>query len=63
MGLSDLPTATQYGEDLSGAYPVIDLAIFNAGVMACPLDRIQQGLEWQLGVNRVGHFGLLQRII
>ena len=40
--------------DLSNAYPVINLAIFNAGVMACPLDRTQQGLEWQLGVNHVG---------
>ena len=63
MDLSDLPTVARYGEDLSSAYPVIDLAIFNAGVMACPLDRTQQGLEWQLGVNHVGHFTLLQRII
>jgi NAD(P)-dependent dehydrogenase (short-subunit alcohol dehydrogenase family) len=63
MDLSDLPTVARYGEDLSSAYPVIDLAIFNAGVMACPLDRTQQDLEWQLGVNHVGHFALLQQII
>jgi NAD(P)-dependent dehydrogenase (short-subunit alcohol dehydrogenase family) len=63
MDLSDLPTVARYGEDLSSAYPVIDLAIFNAGVMACPLGRTQQGLEWQLGVNHVGHFALLEQII
>ena len=63
MDLSDLPSVARYGKDLSSAYPVIDLAIFNAGVMACPLDRTQQGLEWQLGVNHVGHFALLQQIL
>ena len=63
MDLSDLPTVARYGEDLSSAYPVVDIAIFNAGVMACPLGRTQQGLEWQIGVNHVGHFALLQQII
>jgi NAD(P)-dependent dehydrogenase (short-subunit alcohol dehydrogenase family) len=62
MDLSDLPTVERYGEDLSRAYPAIDLAIFNAGVMACPLDRTKQGLEWQLGVNHVGHFLLMRTI-
>ena len=63
MDLSDLPTVERYGEDLSSAYPIIDLAIFNAGVMACPLDRTTQGLEWQLGVNHVGHFLLMRTIM
>ena len=63
MDLSDLPTVERYGEDLSSAYPIIDLAIFNAGVMACPLDRTTQGLEWQLGVNHVGHFILMRTIM
>ena len=31
--------------------------------MACQLGRTQQALEWQLGVNHVGHFALLQQII
>ena len=63
MDLSDLPTVERYGEDLSSAYPIIDLAIFNAGVMACPLGRTTQGLEWQLGVNHVGHFLLMRTIM
>ncbi|MEL0152671.1 MAG: SDR family NAD(P)-dependent oxidoreductase, partial [Halieaceae bacterium] len=51
MDLADLPSVTQFGETFSTSHPAIDLAIFNAGVMACPLGRTQQGLEWQLGVN------------
>jgi NAD(P)-dependent dehydrogenase (short-subunit alcohol dehydrogenase family) len=31
--------------------------------MACPLDRTTQGLEWQLGVNHVGHFLLMRTIM
>jgi len=63
MDLADLPSVTQFGETFTSSHPAIDLAIFNAGVMACPLGRTQQGLEWQLGVNHVGHFALLQTLL
>ena len=63
MDLADLPSGTQFGETFTSSHPAIDLAIFNAGVMACPLGRTQQGLEWQLGVNHVGHFTLLQTLL
>lgn len=63
MDLADLPTVTQYGEAFTDNHSKLDLAIFNAGVMACPLGRTQQGLEWQLGVNHVGHFTLLQALL
>lgn len=63
MDLADLPSVTQFGETFTSSHPAIDLAIFNAGVMACPLGRTQQGLEWQLGVNHVGHFTLLQTLL
>jgi len=63
MDLSDLPSVTRFGEAIAVNHPKIDIAIFNAGVMACPLYRTQQGLEWQLGVNHVGHFVLLQTLL
>ena len=63
MDLSDLPSVTRFGEATTANHPKIDIAIFNAGVMACPLYRTQQGLEWQLGVNHVGHFVLLQTLL
>ena len=63
MDLSDLPSVMRFGEAIAVNHPKIDIAIFNAGVMACPLYRTQQGLEWQLGVNHVGHFVLLQTLL
>ena len=63
MDLSDLPSVTRFGEAIAANHPKIDIAIFNAGVMACPLYRTQQGLEWQLGVNHVGRFVLLQTLL
>ena len=63
MDLADLPSVNRFGETFANNHPKIDLAIFNAGVMACPLGRTQQGLEWQLGVNHVGHFVLLQALL
>ena len=63
MDLADLPSVNRFGETFANNHPEIDLAIFNAGVMACPLGRTQQGLEWQLGVNHVGHFVLLQALL
>lgn len=63
MDLADLPSVTRFGETFADNHSKIDLAIFNAGVMACPLGRTEQGLEWQLGVNHVGHFALLQTLL
>jgi NAD(P)-dependent dehydrogenase (short-subunit alcohol dehydrogenase family) len=34
----------------------LNLLINNAGVMACPLDHTEDGLEMQIGVNHFGHF-------
>ncbi len=34
----------------------LDLLINNAGVMACPLDRTEDGLEMQIGTNHFGHY-------
>ena len=63
MDLSDLPSIAAYGEKLAGQHRIIDIAIFNAGVMACPLQRTAQGVEWQIGVNHLGHFALLKEIL
>ena len=63
MDLADLPSVNTFGESFANSHSKLDLAIFNAGVMACPLGRTQQGLEWQLGVNHVGHFALLQTLL
>ena len=63
MDLSDRPTVARFGDDILAGDVALDIAIFNAGVMACPLARTVQGIEWQLGVNHFGHFLLLQKIL
>jgi NAD(P)-dependent dehydrogenase (short-subunit alcohol dehydrogenase family) len=39
-----------------------DLVIANAGVMACPFGKTEDGFETQFGTNHLGHFVLVNRI-
>lgn len=45
--------AKEVHEKLAGE--PLDVAIFNAGVMACPLNYTSEELEYQFGVNHVAH--------
>ena len=38
------------------SYPALHALVNNAGVMACPLGRTQDGFERQFGTNHLGHF-------
>lgn len=41
----------------------LDGIICNAGVMACPLRRTDEGWEWQMAVNVLGHVRLVWRLL
>jgi NAD(P)-dependent dehydrogenase (short-subunit alcohol dehydrogenase family) len=66
LDLADIHSAQKASAEISQQYPVIDILINNAGLMACPYELTAQGLESQFGVNHVGHFvftlGLLESL-
>jgi NAD(P)-dependent dehydrogenase (short-subunit alcohol dehydrogenase family) len=50
------------GELLARAKP-FDVIIANAGVMACPQGKTQDGFETQFGTNHLGHFVFVNRLV
>ncbi|WP_062312679.1 SDR family NAD(P)-dependent oxidoreductase [Demequina rhizosphaerae] len=45
------------------AHPSIDILLANAGVMAMPERRTEDGFEMQLAVNHLGHWTLVSRLL
>ena len=60
LDLADLDSVHRFVDDLSGD---VDGVIANAGIMAVPLSRTAQGFESQFGVNVLGHFALVARLL
>jgi len=56
MDLADLDSVRLAAAVIAKNYPVINILLNNAGVMACPLGRTAQGFEMQFGTNHMGHF-------
>jgi NAD(P)-dependent dehydrogenase (short-subunit alcohol dehydrogenase family) len=50
------------GEWLAG-HPRLNLLVNNAGVMACPLARTEEGWEMQFATNHLGHFLLTSLLL
>lgn len=58
LDLASLASVRAAAGQILGAHTTIDLLINNAGVMAIPARRTEDGFEMQLGVNHLGHFAL-----
>lgn len=58
LDLNNLASVKSFAEGISTAYSQLDILINNAGVMACPFSKTDDGLEIQMGVNHLGHFAL-----
>jgi NAD(P)-dependent dehydrogenase (short-subunit alcohol dehydrogenase family) len=56
LELGSLPSVRAFAEATGARHRAIHLLVNNAGVMACPLARTEQGFELQLGTNHLGHF-------
>ena len=63
LDLSDLKTVVAFSEGISKELDSLDLLINNAGIMACPEQRVGPGWEAQFGVNHMGHFALTQGLM
>ncbi|XP_021928783.1 retinol dehydrogenase 12-like [Zootermopsis nevadensis] len=67
LNLGSLASVRKCAQDLLRTEDKIHLLVNNAGVMACPQGKTEDGFETQFGVNHLGHFLftclLLNRII
>ena len=58
LELNSLKSIQTFAEGIKSSYDHLDILINNAGVMACPFSKTEDGFEIQMGVNHLGHFAL-----
>ncbi|MET0406608.1 MAG: SDR family NAD(P)-dependent oxidoreductase [Cystobacter sp.] len=63
LDLASLTSVRRCADHLLKQGKPFDVLIANAGVMACPLDRTEEGFELQFGTNHLGHFVLINRLV
>ena len=61
--LASLASVRKAAGDLVARGKTFDAIIANAGVMACPQGKTQDGFETQFGTNHLGHFVFVNRLI
>lgn len=63
LDLADLASIESFAAALVTDYPVLDVLLNNAGVMALPRGLTVDGFERQIGTNHLGHFALTGRLL
>ena len=63
MDLASLTSVRKAASDLIARAKPFDVIIANAGVMACPQGKTQDGFETQFGTNHLGHFVFINRLV
>src|ERR1700683_3000458 len=63
MDLASLASVRRAADGLLGSAKPFDVIIANAGVMACPQGKTQDGFETQFGTNHLGHFVFVNRLV
>jgi len=63
LELGSLESVRACAADLRRRLPRIDVLIANAGIMAAPFDRTEDGFELQFGTNHLGHFLLIGLLV
>ena len=63
LDLASLTSVRRFCERVLKEEPHIDILINNAGIMACPYWKTEDGFEMQFGVNHLGHFLLTNLLL
>ncbi|GBQ33682.1 SDR family NAD(P)-dependent oxidoreductase [Gluconacetobacter sacchari] len=58
LDLSDLASVRSFAMRALASHRHIDMLVNNAGIMACPAQRVGPGWEAQFATNHLGHFAL-----
>lgn len=58
LDLASLNSIKAFAGRINARYKSLDVLINNAGVMACPFSKTEDGFEIQMGVNHLGNFAL-----
>ena len=61
--LASLSSVRKAASELLARAKPFDVIIANAGVMACPQGKTQDGFETQFGTNHLGHFVFVNRLV
>lgn len=62
LDLGSLESITAFADRFVDSGRRIDIAINNAGIMACPETRLGPGWEAQFATNHLGHYALINRL-
>ena len=63
LDLGSLASVRQAADAILAAHQSLDLLVNNAGLMAIPERRTEDGFEMQFGVNHLGHFALTSHLL
>lgn len=63
LDLSSLNSVREFSATVAGQFDHIDVLVNNAGVMAPPYSKTEDGFESQFGTNHLGHFALTARLL
>ena len=63
LDLSSMQSVKDFASVITSRQVSINALILNAGVMMVPYGETKEGLEWQFGVNHIGHFLLVKLLL